>query len=152
VAETGDIEGLLDSGVESRESETKLGGADAVAMAVAIEQARHDPELSRKVGAYVDEQRQLVSLQVKHFEEERHLSVTAAKRKRYTDRIRNALFTLVAVVAGIIVVGVGALIWDALHDGGMVVEAFSVPPDLVERPSPGQATAGPAVGDAIRDG
>ena len=68
MAETGDIEGLIDSGGESRESETKLGGADAVAMAVALEQARHDPELSRKVGAYVDEQRQLVRLQVKHFE------------------------------------------------------------------------------------
>jgi tetratricopeptide (TPR) repeat protein len=141
VAETGDVEGLLDSGGESREPETKLGGADAVAMAVALEQARHDPELSRKVGAYVDEQRQLVRLQVKHFEEERYLSISAAKRKRYTDRIRNALFTLVAVVAGAVVVAVGALIWDARHDAGMVVEAFSVPPDLESRGLSGQVLA-----------
>jgi hypothetical protein len=53
VAEAGDIEGLLDSGGESGETGTNPGGADALAMAVAIEQAHHDPELSRKIGAYV---------------------------------------------------------------------------------------------------
>jgi hypothetical protein len=75
VAETGGIEGIIGSESDAAEVEAGVANADAIAMAIAIaiaiDQARHDPELSRKVGDYVEKQSRLVDLQVRHFDEER---------------------------------------------------------------------------------
>ena len=45
-------------------------------------------------------------------------------------------FILVAVAAGI-----GGMIWAAIHDRGLVIEAFSVPPDLAGRGLTGEVVA-----------
>jgi len=73
VAETGGIEGIIGSESDAAEVEAGVANADAIAMAIAIaiDQARHDPELSRKVGDYVEKQSRLVDLQVRHFDEGR---------------------------------------------------------------------------------
>ena len=84
------LEGLIGAEYEAADAEAGTPSADPVAVAVAMDAAKHDPELSRKAGNYLDEQLSLVRLQVKHFDEERHLAIAAAKRKRYADRIRNA--------------------------------------------------------------
>jgi len=141
VAEAGDIEGILDSGGESGETDTNVGGADALAMAVAIEQARHDPELSRKIGAYLDEQRGLVKLQLKHFDQEHLLAIAAAKRKRISDRLRIGLQLLLALIAAVAIIGFAALVWAAITDRGIVIDATSVPADLAERGFTGQVIA-----------
>jgi hypothetical protein len=141
VAEAGDIEGLLDSGGESGATETNPGGADALAMAIAVEQARHDPELSRKIGAYVDEQRVLVRHQIKHFDEERLLAIAAAKRKRISDRLRISLQFLLALIAAVAIIGFAALVWSAITDRGIVIDAAAVPADLAERGFTGEVIA-----------
>lgn len=99
------------------------------------------PELSRNASEYLAKQRALVELQVKHFDEERCLSIAAAKRKRYADRIRNALATIVAIFAAGALVGIAVMIFDATHDHGLVVEAFSVPPDFADRGLTGRILA-----------
>ena len=73
MAETGGIEGIIGSESDAAEVEAGVANADAIAMAIAIaiDQARHDPELSRKVGDYVEKQSRLVDLQVRHFDEGR---------------------------------------------------------------------------------
>ena len=38
--------------------------------------------------------------------------------------------------------GLGALVWDAAHSKGLVIEPFSVPPDLASRGLTGQVVAG----------
>jgi tetratricopeptide (TPR) repeat protein len=141
VAEGGSIDDLVGDEAGRSESESKPGAADALALAVAIEQARYDPELSRRVGAYVEEQRRLVQLQVKHFEEEHYLAIDAAKRKRLADRLRIGLQIFVALIAGGALVGVAAMIWDALSDHGIRIEALSVPADLAEKGLTGQILA-----------
>ncbi len=110
-------------------------------MAIAIDQARHDPELSRKVGDYLEKQSNLVDVQIRHLDEERRLAIEAAKRKRYGDRIRNGLLTGGAVIACSVVVGFAIMVWDAAHDTGLVIESFAVPPDLAQNGMTGQVVA-----------
>ena len=90
MAESEGHEGLLvgeEKGIP--EGEPRVVGADPVALAVATDAAKYDPELARKAGDYLDEQQSLVRLQVKHFDEEHELAIAAAKRKRFADRVRN---------------------------------------------------------------
>jgi hypothetical protein len=141
MAEGGGIEDALSADHEGTEAEARVGGADPVVMAVAIDQARCDPELSRNAGEYLARQRHLVDLQIKLCDEEHQLAIAAAKRKRYADRIRNGLGTFLALVAAYIAVALGAMTWDAAQDRGLVIEPFAVPPDLAEKGLSGQVVA-----------
>jgi hypothetical protein len=141
MAEVGGIEDALGADHEGTEAEARVGGADAVAMAIAIDQARYDPQLSRNASEYLGRQRHLVDLQIKHFDEEHNLAIAAAKRKRYADHIRNGLGTLLALVATGIVIGLGLMAWDAARDRGLVIEPFAVPPDFAEQGLGGQIVA-----------
>src|SRR5215469_14919149 len=96
MAEGGLIEGVVGAEGEEREAEASIASTDPFAAAAAIEAARHDPELARKLGDYLDKQSRLAELQLHHFEEERLLAIGAARRKRFSDRLKNGL-QLIAV-------------------------------------------------------
>jgi hypothetical protein len=68
-----------------------VAAVDSFAAAAALGQAPHDPALGRATSAYLDKQGRLIELPFKHFDEEHRLSIEAARRKRYSDRIRNVL-------------------------------------------------------------
>ena len=55
MADAGPLEGVLGGG-EAEESQDRqaLAGADVLATSIAMDAARHDPELSRKAGEYLD--------------------------------------------------------------------------------------------------
>jgi hypothetical protein len=141
MAEGGGIEGVPGTENEPRETEASAASAEALALALAMDSARHDPELSRKASEYLGRQRSLVDLQIKHFDRERCLAIEAAERKRYADRIRNGLTTFVALAVTVAVVGLGVMVWDAAHETGLVVEPFTVPPDLAQQGLTGQVVA-----------
>jgi tetratricopeptide (TPR) repeat protein len=141
MAEGSGIEGLLGSEPDERESGSAAPGADAVALSLALQKTAHDPELSRTASEYLVEQRRLVQLQIKHFDEERRLAIAAAKRKRYADRIRNTLSTLVALIVLGLVVAISRMTIEAVNDHSLVVEGFTVPPDLAARGASSQALA-----------
>jgi tetratricopeptide (TPR) repeat protein len=141
VADIGGIDGIVGAEHEGTEAETAVAGADAIALAIAMDTAKHDPELARKAGNYLEEQHALVRLQVKFFDEERRLAIAAAERKRLTDRLRNGFMLFVALVVAAVILGLGDMAWDAANDRGLVVEPFSVPPDLVQRGLTGQVMA-----------
>jgi hypothetical protein len=126
-------EGLIGAESEAVESVDGTPNANPVALTVAMDAAKHDPELARKTGNYLDEQLALVRLQVRHFDEERRLAIAAAKRKRYSDRFRNGLITFVAGLAASAATALAVMVWNAYRNHGLVVEAFSVPPDLVQQ-------------------
>jgi tetratricopeptide (TPR) repeat protein len=141
LAEAGGIEGILGGEPESAEGDAPAGGADAVAVALALQAAHNDPELSRSASAYLAQQRALVTLQIKHFDEERQLAIAAAKRRRISDRLRIGLQLVVLLVALGAVLGLAAIFWDALRDHGIKIEAFGVPADLADRGLTGQVVA-----------
>jgi tetratricopeptide (TPR) repeat protein len=141
MAEGGGIEEFLGEPNVGAEAKTGVAGADAVALTVAMDATKYDPELARKAGNYLDQQHALVKLQIKHFDEEHRLSIAAAKRKRYADRIRNGLGTFLALVATGVVVGLVAMVWDAARDTELVIEPFAVPPDLAAQGLSGEVVA-----------
>ena len=144
MAEGGGIEGLLDS--EPDEREGGVAGADAVALSLAMQKAAHDPELGRTAAEYLVQQRHLVQLQIKHFDEERRLAIAAAKRKRYADRIRNTLSTLVALIVLGLILAIIRITLEAFNDYSVVVEGLTVPSELAAQGTTGQALADNLVG------
>jgi len=141
MAEGSGIEGLLGSEADEREDGAAAAGADSVALSLALQKAEQHPDLSRSASEYLVEQRRLVQLQIKHFDEERRLAIAAAKRKRYADRIRNTLSTLVALIVLGLVVAISRMTIEAINDHSLVVEDFTVPPDLAARGASSQALA-----------
>jgi hypothetical protein len=86
---------------EGEEHSTQDGSVDAVGMALALDAAHHDPLLGPAVRRYLNRQRALVDLQIKHFDAEHTLAIAAARRKGFIDRMRICLQVLVAaVIAG----------------------------------------------------
>jgi tetratricopeptide (TPR) repeat protein len=144
MAESGGISGLLGSDGEapgegsSSETSTPL---DPTAAALAAEAARSTPELAEKVSAYFVRQSRLVEIQTEHLHEQRAVNLQLLKLKRFDERLRVALRLF--VILGATVIGIGALIMirDAIVDHGLVVEAFSVPPDLVRDGLTGEVVA-----------
>ncbi|HEY5019940.1 MAG TPA: hypothetical protein VII17_02875, partial [Steroidobacteraceae bacterium] len=139
--EGGGFDGVLGGEPESSDGDASVGGADPVAVALALQAANRDPELSRIASEYLAEQRALVQLQIKHFDEERCLAIAAAKRKRISDRLRIGLQLFVVLVALGAVVGIAAMFWDAISDHGVKIQAFEVPADLAEKGLSGQVVA-----------
>jgi tetratricopeptide (TPR) repeat protein len=142
VPENSEIDGVLGGGaVESREAEPGEVSVDPCAAAAAMDAAKTDPALAAEAAAYFRKQSCLVDLQIKHFDEEHQLGIAAARRKRYADRIRNMLATLLAGAVLAIVVTVTGMIWSAANGHGLVIEAFSVPPDLAAKGLTGEVVA-----------
>src|SRR5258708_15584612 len=133
MAEGGLVEGLGDGEVEAGKAEPVAGVADGFAAAIAVDEARHDQALARRVGDYLDRQSRLVELQIKHFEEDNRLATEAAKRKRFADRMKNALQVFGALAATVVGLGFLILLSDAYGSRTVVVEAFDAPPALASR-------------------
>jgi len=144
VAESGGMSGLLgtDSGSPAEgtipETPTPL---DPTAAALAAEAAKSSPELAENASAYFVKQRRLVEIQTEHLHEQRAVNLQLLKLKRLDERLRVALRLFLILLAT--VVGIGALIMirDAIADHGLVVAAFSVPPDMVRDGLTGEVAA-----------
>jgi hypothetical protein len=141
MAENGGVEGLISEEAEGQDAAAGVVNADSVAAAIAMDVAAVHPAVAEDASEFLKVQRQLVSLQIKHFDEERELGIAAAKRKRYSDRIRNSLATLVLVIVGGIALTLGVAAWHAVHDHDLVVDRFSVPPDLAAKGLTGEVVA-----------
>jgi len=152
--EGGRIEGIFGAGEEEeRDAEDSAArvesdAAIATAVAVAMDAARYDPELSRKAGNFLDEQRslalistELVKLQVHHFDEERKLAIGAAKRKRFFDNLRMSFQVFLSLVVTAIGLGAISMVWDAVNSRNVIVDSFAVPHSLVEQGLAGKTVA-----------
>jgi hypothetical protein len=130
--------GLLGDEDEKREVEAPdaLAGAEAFASAVAAKLAGNDPEVARKTAEFLDKQSQLLETQNKHLEEDHaarlHYLRGQAREvdiRRFALRLRVGLQLFFVLVATGIGIGALIMIHDAIADHGLVVEAFSVPPE-----------------------
>jgi tetratricopeptide (TPR) repeat protein len=141
VAEGPDTEGLFGSESAGEKEPAAGGSADALALAAALQRSPDDADLARAASDYLVTQKRLVQLQIQHVDEELRLAIAAAKRKRYSDRVRNTFATLVALlVLGLVLAAVRMTV-EALRDHSLVVESFTVPADLVAQGLSGEAVA-----------
>ena len=132
--ENGVIEGALGAGeAEEREAEESSSRADDVATVVMMDAARFDPELSKEAKEYLRKQGRLVDLQVHHFDEERKLSIEAAKRKRFFDHLRMSFQVFMVMVAASIGLGAILMIWDAVHSNSVVIDPIEISSNIASQ-------------------
>jgi len=102
---------------------------NAAAVALALDGASARPELSGAIAAFLREQRRLM-------EEQREQLRDQVKRMRLgivDQRFSIALKAITAVIGLCIAALFASMVWSASGSGGLVIEPFSVPPDLAAR-------------------
>ncbi len=102
-----------------------------LAMDMAMEEARAHPALQDHVAAFLDDQRALIAVQ-KHHLHKQLLPILAEKWL-------GVLLRAATAVVGIVFAGALAfMIWEASESNGLLIESFTVPPDLAARGLSGQ--------------
>jgi tetratricopeptide (TPR) repeat protein len=102
-----------------------LGGAD---------NPRVDQLLERQIA--------LADLQIDNLKKQDEYETSHLRWRRFNDQMSGALQLMLVAIGLLIVAGIGAAIWSAMHDNGLVIEAFSVPPDLAAKGLSGEVIAG----------
>lgn len=112
-----------------------------LAMDLAMEEARSDPSLRADVAAFLRDQRSLIEVQRKHLDD--HLKEQFRQLRLGTWEKRfGVLLRVATAVVGLALAGaVAVMIWGAAHSSGLVIEPFSVPPDLAARGLTGEVVA-----------
>jgi tetratricopeptide (TPR) repeat protein len=146
----GVLGGILGEEVEKPDVEAvdALARAEAFAAAVAAIASRQDPQVARDTSEFLQEQARLLKVQKKHLEDEHALrleslagNIRESRLRRLGFRFRIVFQSLVVLLVASITLGIAVLAWDASRDTGLVVEAFSVPPDLAQRGMTGEVVA-----------
>jgi tetratricopeptide (TPR) repeat protein len=102
-------------------------GADP-AVAIALGQGALDP----RAAAYLGEQARLVRLQAESLLEQNAFELSHLRWRRFNDQMKGALQIMMVALGLAVVVGIGAALWNASQAEGLVVDAFSVPPDYAQ--------------------
>jgi tetratricopeptide (TPR) repeat protein len=92
--------------------------------------------------AYLAEQTELTRLQIEREKREDRRRDWLLAISHASAILKLAFEFVVALIVLVIGVAVGAALWAAAHDNGLVIEAFSVPPDLASRGLTGEVVAG----------
>jgi tetratricopeptide (TPR) repeat protein len=114
----------------------------AAAIAIGLRKGRSREKADPELDTFLREQTRLVRLQTEHLHEQRELQLSHLRVRRWKDRMSLALQVLGVIVGAAIVVALGVMVWQAHEDHGLVIEAFSVPPDLAARGLTGEVVAG----------
>ena len=124
------------------ESEEALEQASPTAVAMALGRtSRGGKAIDAEATAFLHDQRRLVNLQTEHLHEQRELQLAHLRVRRWRDRMSLALQALGVLIGIAVAAGLGVMVWQAHQDHGLVIEAFSVPPDLAARGMSGQVMA-----------
>jgi tetratricopeptide (TPR) repeat protein len=91
--------------------------------------------------SFLREQKLLVRLQSQNLREQNTFELSHLRWRRFNDQMSGALRMVLAALGILIVVVLGVVLWSAAHDHGLVVESFSVPPDMAARGLTGQVVA-----------
>jgi tetratricopeptide (TPR) repeat protein len=121
----------------------------AAAMAAALGRRKGTAKSDPKLDTFLDEQTRLVRLQTEHLHEQREVQLSHLKLRRFNEWMKAALQVMTACVGVMVVGAVAAMAWQAHADHGLVIQAFSVPPDLAQRGLNGQVVAGQVL-DALK--
>jgi tetratricopeptide (TPR) repeat protein len=120
----------------------------AAAIALALDEARANSALTEDARILLREQADVLRLQKERllreegsFAEEQRLQLAHLRLRRFSDYSKMALEITFGLFLLVVVAGFGVLVWNAAHANGLIIESFSVPPDLANRGLTGQALA-----------
>ncbi len=114
------------------DSESSVGGVDPVAIGLALAGASREDarEFLKKQGAFIDDQRHHLHEQFKQL------------RLAIWEKRLGVLLRLTTAMVGLVVAGfLGVAVWNAAHADGLVIDAFSVPPELAQHGITGEVVA-----------
>ena len=130
------------SGRAEDEDEAAPPPLDAGAiLAAAIGKAKGRGQSDARFDAFLDEQTSYLRSQSEHLDEQRDLQIAHLRARRWRDRMEIGLQALAGFVLVVAVAALGTMMWQAHEDRGLVIDAFSVPPDLAQRGLTGQVAA-----------
>jgi tetratricopeptide (TPR) repeat protein len=75
----------------------------------------------------------LLDLQIEDAREQHDLHVSHLRFRRFGDYAKAALEATVAIFIALVVLGIGALVWQAHEAGGLVAEPLKTPPDFAAK-------------------
>ena len=143
--------GLLGEGDEAAEGGVSPGqraSAEAFAAGLAAQQAIGNPKVAEAAEHFLERQAHLLDLQSHEIVEQSalrlgHLVAQAreGKIRRVGQRIRVGMQAFVALVVGMITLGVLVMVYDAFTSRQVVIEAFKAPPTLAGRGVTGEVVA-----------
>ena len=128
---------MTDDFLDAQNTAENAAETNAAAVALALDGASTRPELSGAIAVFLKEQRKLM-------QEQREQLRDQVKRMRLgivDQRFSIALKAVTALIGFAVAGGLAFMIWNASSSGGLVIEAFSVPPDLAARGLTGQVVA-----------
>ena len=123
------------------EVEALLEQANPDAVALALGRTGRGKSLDAKAEAFLDRQSRLLEIQTEHLHEQRELALSHLRWRRFSDRMRAMLQVMTALVGLLVAGGLAVMATSAANERGLVIEPFSVPPDLAQRGLTGQVIA-----------
>ena len=103
--------------------------------------AAFGPASRERADAWLHEQTLLTRLQREREEHDERLRAWSQLVGHASQVLKLAFEFVLAVVVVVIGVALATALWNASHDNGLVIEAFSVPPDLANRGLTGEVVA-----------
>jgi Tfp pilus assembly protein PilF len=113
-------------------AEASGAGVDPFAAAMALSGASRE-----KADAFLDNQNSLIDIQKHHL----HRQLTSLDLGIWEKRLGVLLRIATAFTGLAIAAGLAFMVWDAAHGNGLLIEPFSVPPDLASRGLTGEVVA-----------
>ena len=114
----------------------KSVGPDPLGARMALDAATAD-----EAREYLRRQNEIAALQIENLRKQDEYETSHLRWRRFNDQMRGALQMMLVAVGLVVVLGIGAAIWNAAHDNGLVVDAFEVPPDLAAKGLTGDVIA-----------
>ncbi len=115
-------------------------GVDPAAMAIALGAATQNERVAAKAEAFLetqsrlgDKQSRLADLQIENLQKQDEFETSHLRWRRFNDQMKGAMQIMLVAVGALFVFAIGAAVWSAAHDDGVVIEAFNVPPDMQSR-------------------
>ena len=118
------------------DADRQRGGPDpllAASLAAARNSARYDELISRQV--------RLTELQIDSLEKQDEYELSHLRWRRLNDQLTGAFRIILVVLALAVLLGVGALLWNASDADGLIVDSFSAPADFAARGMGGDVLA-----------
>jgi tetratricopeptide (TPR) repeat protein len=113
----------------------------AAGIAIGLRKGRSRDKADPKLDAFLDRQTRLIELQTEHLHEQRLLVLSRLRWGRFSDRMKALLQVMTACLGLAVAGGVAWMAWSASQDRALVIEPFSVPPDLAQKGLTGQVVA-----------
>src|SRR6185312_13460316 len=113
---------------EAEDIASKSVGPDALASKLAL-----DAATAEEACAYLRNQNEIARLQIDNLQKQDEFETSHLRWRRFNDQMKGALQIMLVAIGALFVFAIGAALWSAAHDDGVVIEAFNVPPDMQAR-------------------